>query len=67
MNLQEKSQNFFQNYAFFGRKSRLDEKAVPEVEIGIQGLGRVLSRMKMIVQGVGRVLLRVKMVIQALG
>ena len=26
MNLQEKSQNFFQNYAFFGRKSRLDER-----------------------------------------
>ena len=22
MNLQEKTQNFFQNYAFFGRKSR---------------------------------------------
>ena len=31
MNLQEKSQNFFQNYAFFGRKSRLSTKIFPNI------------------------------------
>ena len=64
-----KNSEFFPELCFLWTKPYVfgDEKAVPEVEISIQGVGRVLSGVKMVVQGVGRVLSSVKMVIQGLG
>ena len=59
-----KISEFFPELPFLWTKPYVfgDEKAVPEVEIGIQGLGRVLADVKVVIVGLRGVLSSVKVV-----